>query len=291
MKFSLAARLFTLSFLAACSSQTQQITQPSQTPSTATLPPHTVSRSDLAGGSRIQLDTNNASLNHDECSALIEAYIQEAGAKGQVVVQKPGSQKTWKGALLPFCVNNLDGKGTAFNDFYFLPETTAAKPSPTLSSEVKPINVQLKITATKVTPKKVLVNGLTNLPDGFVFTVSACRYHIEKSDNKKHCFERANPLEQYPSVSKGKFATTFIVPTMLELKASLNNYASDIQELSLTQSQINNFVTIEIVGTPRKQDDKILGLLGGKDAPALRGKQVETTHGFNVVSFRSNVKM
>lgn len=291
MKFFLAAGLFTLSFLTACSSQNQQISEPSQTPSAATLPPHTVSKSDLAGGSRIQIDTNNPNLNHDECSALIEAYINEAGAKGQVVVQKPGSQTTWKGALLPFCVNNIDGKGTAFNDYYFQPETTEVKPSPSLSSEVKPINVQLNVTATRVNPKKVLVNGLTNLPDGFIFTVSACRYHIEKSDNEEHCFEKTNPVDQDPSVSKGKFAATFVVPTTSELKTSLNKYATDIQELSLTQSKINNFVTIEITGTPRKQNDKILDLLGGKDAPALKGKHVENSYGFNVVSFRTTVKM
>lgn len=94
---------------------------PSPTPSSAvsTLPPHQMSETSLGNGKRIQIDAKNPQLSHDECSRLAEKYATAAGQGGQVVVQKPNPSAPWNGKLLPFCIDNLDGKGVSFNDFYF----------------------------------------------------------------------------------------------------------------------------------------------------------------------------
>jgi hypothetical protein len=91
----------------------------SPSPSVVALPPHRVSETPLGNGKRIQVDTNNPQLTHDECSRLAANYSPTAGQGGQIVIQKPNPDAPWNGKLLPFCVDNLDGKGVFFNDFYF----------------------------------------------------------------------------------------------------------------------------------------------------------------------------
>src|SRR5436190_23041567 len=105
--------------LSSCTGETAKTAEPAPTPvPSVSLAPHTVSSSSLVNGNRVQIDTQNPGLTHEACSALIDHYLEEAGQKGQVVVQKPGG-KVWKGALLPCCVNHRDSKGTCFNDYYF----------------------------------------------------------------------------------------------------------------------------------------------------------------------------
>lgn len=92
---------------------------PTQSPEATALPPHTISESSLGSGKRIQVDSNDPQLSRDDCLKLANNYAPSAGQGGQVFVQKPNPKSPYNGKLLPFCVDNLDGQGVTFNDFYF----------------------------------------------------------------------------------------------------------------------------------------------------------------------------
>ncbi|WP_019498393.1 hypothetical protein [Pseudanabaena sp. PCC 6802] len=97
--------------------QSRQPNKPIPTISTPTaaLPPHQVIPSSLGSkGNRIQINVADANLTQTQCQLLVDAYINRALPNGQVSVHKPSS--SFQGKLLPWCVNNLDGKGTFFNN-------------------------------------------------------------------------------------------------------------------------------------------------------------------------------
>lgn len=84
------------------------------------LPPHVVAdNSSLApkNGRRIQLDSINADLTREQCIMLIDGYRKKAGPEGQVGVHKPS--KLLEGTMVPWCVENFDGRGVFFNDHMF----------------------------------------------------------------------------------------------------------------------------------------------------------------------------
>ncbi len=102
--------LFLLALLSACAQETSK----------ANLPEHrVVSNTDISTANmkrrRIEIHVRNPNLTKDECRALINAYKNEAGPEGQVSVRKPDNE----GQLLPWCVDNMDGRSIIFNDFYF----------------------------------------------------------------------------------------------------------------------------------------------------------------------------
>ena len=68
-------------------------------------------------GRRVQIDSSDADLTREECSALIEAYRDRAAPDGQISVHKPS--QILDGKLTPWCVENFDGKGVRFNDNMF----------------------------------------------------------------------------------------------------------------------------------------------------------------------------
>ena len=80
------------------------------------LPKHTIAdESPLMRGMRIQLNSNDKNLTKDQCIALVKAYSSRANYKGQVSVRKPSVMKELKGAIVPYCLDNFDGKGIIFN--------------------------------------------------------------------------------------------------------------------------------------------------------------------------------
>lgn len=86
---------------------------------TANLPGHIVVADEALPpkGRRIQLGTYSSTFTRDQCTALINAYRPRAAPRGQVSVVKPS--KLMHGALSPWCVDNLDGKGVAFIEDMF----------------------------------------------------------------------------------------------------------------------------------------------------------------------------
>jgi hypothetical protein len=94
-------------------------TQPTIAQAAAGLPPHTIDVTTLPNGKRIEVTTTNPNLTAAECTKIIEAYKSYALPVGQVNVQKPNPKPPYNGELLPYCVDNLDGKGIVFNDFFF----------------------------------------------------------------------------------------------------------------------------------------------------------------------------
>ena len=98
-----------LALLPACNSETSK----------PNLPQHTVgSNTSLApkDGRRITIHVSNTDLTKDECRTLISAYRDDAGPEGQVAVRKPDK----RGDLQPWCVDNMDGQGVSFNDYFFV---------------------------------------------------------------------------------------------------------------------------------------------------------------------------
>jgi hypothetical protein len=89
------------------------------------LPPHNVASRVSLGGNRerIQINTADPKLSNVDCEKLANHYKPQAG---QVSVHKPSLKlkklyptATEKEIMQPFCVNNLDEKGTFFNDYFF----------------------------------------------------------------------------------------------------------------------------------------------------------------------------
>lgn len=174
------------------------------------------------------------------------------------------------------------------------PVAVSPSPSPSVlpSPAPQPINVTLQVRAAKQGTSQVVVQGQTNLPDGFVMTIGACRYHLEQKDNKRHCLTTANPEDQKVPVSQGKFNATFTVPSSTKLKSELTVFARNFQEPGLVNSKIENSVEVSIVGTPFVQSPEILEKIGGQSAKGLQGRYTEqASDKFRVVTFKTRVRM
>ena len=90
------------------------------TQSSEKLPPHNVTSTNnnsSQNGDRVQVNTTNPQLSHEDCVKLANKYRPNRGTfyVGQVSVHKPDR----RGELRPFCVDNLDGKSVIFNDDLF----------------------------------------------------------------------------------------------------------------------------------------------------------------------------
>jgi len=84
------------------------------------LPPHQVaSNTSLAPkkGRRIEIHVRDSNLTKEQCKALIANYRSQAAPDGQVSVHKPST--LLGGELLPWCVENFDGRSVTFNDTLF----------------------------------------------------------------------------------------------------------------------------------------------------------------------------
>jgi hypothetical protein len=116
--------------LPACATQPSESIQSSvsqgssgQAVSDKPLPPHEVARDgqiSLVGEPmrrRIEIHVSDPGLSKDDCIRLIAAYRQRAGEGGQVSVRKPAPD----GSMLPWGVDNMDGRGVTFNDASFAP--------------------------------------------------------------------------------------------------------------------------------------------------------------------------
>lgn len=151
----------------------------------------------------------------------------------------------------------------------------------------QPIDVQMEVQAT---PKgnSLIVNGQTNLPDGFRLSLSTCRYHIEPDG--EHCLGTIPQGDQTVTVSGGKFSATLFPATAEQVKAGLVAFEQDFQQPGLSASQINNFVTLSITGTPVSQSSAILALIGGDSGNLLQGKHT-TGENRRVVSYGAKIQM
>ena len=105
----------------------QQTASPSKTvasePKAASkddLPDHKiVSNTSLApkNGRRIEIHVLDEGLSKSDAANIVEYYRSSAGLEGQVSVHKPS--KMMGGTMQPWAVDNLDGSGIMFNDYYF----------------------------------------------------------------------------------------------------------------------------------------------------------------------------
>lgn len=82
------------------------------------LPEHVVEKSSLGPrmGDRVQINVVGEATKA-QCLALIEEYRSDGAPDGQVVVTKRSAKLNYRKA--PWCIENFDGAGVNFNDFYF----------------------------------------------------------------------------------------------------------------------------------------------------------------------------
>jgi len=81
------------------------------------LPDHTVDRQPLYdNNARVTVRVRN-DISRAECERLIDEYRSIAGPTGQVAVRKPSAKL--EGQILPWCVDNQDGRGITFNTDWF----------------------------------------------------------------------------------------------------------------------------------------------------------------------------
>jgi hypothetical protein len=174
-------------------------------------------------------------------------------------------------------------------------ETATSSPISTSSSGVtakEGLPVTLTTKGSPVGTNGLAINGETNLPEDFILTVRVCRYHFEKKDVQKHCLgiNNINPSEQLVPVKNGKFSVRFTVPTIDELRNALTALEDGLGEPGLGQSPIDNYISIDISGDPRKQSEKIMDLLG-KKGEQLKGDLVENWTDVKAVSIEIKTNM
>lgn len=151
----------------------------------------------------------------------------------------------------------------------------------------QPIDVQMEVQAT---PKgnSLMINGQTNLPDGFQLFISTCRHHIEPDG--EHCLQTIAQGDQAVTVAGGMFSATLLPANVERVKAGLLEFERDFQEPGLSASRINDFVTLNISGTPTSQSNAILVLIGGASGDLLQGKH--TGGGaMRVISYGTKIQM
>jgi hypothetical protein len=140
----------------------------------------------------------------------------------------------------------------------------AESPKPSTSSIEQVRRVTLTAKATPVGTKDLVVSGETDLPEGFLLSIEAIRWHFEKKDMQKHylSLENVSPPPQLVEVKKGKFSAKFTVLTVEELRAALTSYYDSSDQPELGKSTIDNYISVDIFGDPRKQPAEIKKVIG-----------------------------
>ena len=144
---------------------------------------------------------------------------------------------------------------------------------------------------TQINGQKIIVSGETNLPDGFVVSVSGSRYHLEPDG--PHVMSTVHEdSDVKATVIEGRFQAEITVPTVQQVRQGLIDFGKLMQDPNLENSPINEHVDISIVGTPMAQDDSILQLIGGRDGLLLVGPTTEdSSAGFRVAKLNLQVKI
>jgi hypothetical protein len=140
----------------------------------------------------------------------------------------------------------------------------AESPKPSTSSISQVRRVTLNARATPVGTNDLVVSGETDLPEGFLLSIQAIRWHFEKEDMQKHylSFENITPPKQLVEVKNGKFSAKFTVLTVEELRAALTSYQDSFDQPKLGKSTIDNYISVDIFGDPRKQPAEIKKIIG-----------------------------
>lgn len=81
------------------------------------LPEHTVDRQPLYENNARVTVRVHTEIKRAECEALIDEYRSIAGPTGQVAVRKPSAKL--QDQVVPWCVDNQDGRGVFFNNAFF----------------------------------------------------------------------------------------------------------------------------------------------------------------------------
>ncbi|ALG67080.1 hypothetical protein [Beggiatoa leptomitoformis] len=84
----------------------------------SSLPKHKITTEHYRTGWKVQIDVNNKDITREQCLALLNAYRDQAGSEGQVVVRKP-STLFGDPVQQPWCIDMLDGQNVVFNDYFF----------------------------------------------------------------------------------------------------------------------------------------------------------------------------
>jgi len=155
-----------------------------------------------------------------------------------------------------------------------------------------PIVVDLQL-STVVDGATLTVNGTTNLPEGILITLSACRYHLDESDGLRRCIGtvRGNGSTQKVPVMDGAVQAVFTLPSQAEVTEGLAKFAVDFQMPGVENSPVEPFISVGATVTPRVQPAEMLYLMG-ENGELLQGSQsIDSGRGFRVVSVDIEVPM
>ncbi|MBW4656053.1 MAG: hypothetical protein KME20_23895 [Kaiparowitsia implicata GSE-PSE-MK54-09C] len=175
------------------------------------------------------------------------------------------------------------------HDSYATAQERVVAYQPNLEYAKQNTQVFLRATA-QIQGQTVIVSGETNLPNGFIMSVSGSRYHIEADG--PHEMSTVHPGNSAKvAVSNGRFQAEVIIPTIHQVKQGLVEFGQAIGDPGLANSPINQHADIYIVGTPMNQDDAILQLVGGKEGAYLVGPNVRESTAFRVADLNLKVEM
>jgi hypothetical protein len=140
----------------------------------------------------------------------------------------------------------------------------AESPKPSISSINQVRRVTLTAKATPVGTNDLVVSGETDLPEGFLLSIQTIRWHFEKEDMQKHylSLENISTPPQLVEVKNGKFSAKFTVITVEELRSALKSYYDSSDQPELGKSTIDNYISVNIFGDPRKQPAEIKKIIG-----------------------------
>lgn len=169
------------------------------------------------------------------------------------------------------------------------------------------IDVTLEVETTEPEPNQLRVGGKTNLPDGFVMQVSACRLLVSPAEASSAKFTRGicgagTYYEiQRVKVTEGSFITWFDVPTVEAARKIQLDYVEQSGDSQRSREFVPwEFVLVAVDGYPGLQPDDILPIIGGSEGHNLAGAHVHkhrnTAPGqdedpYNYVTWETNLKM
>ncbi|MGF1523050.1 MAG: hypothetical protein ACFBSF_12105 [Leptolyngbyaceae cyanobacterium] len=170
-----------------------------------------------------------------------------------------------------------------------------------------PLEVTLQVEATEPEPQQLRIAGRTNLPDGFVMRVSACRMLVAPEEAGSEKFTRGScgpdtyTEFQDVKVTEGRFIAWFEVPTVDAARQIQMDYLEQRGDNQWYREAVPwEFVKIEVSGYPKLQPDAVLQVIGGQEGRNLTGHRVRKHQNsfsdsneapYNYVTWRTNFKM
>lgn len=176
------------------------------------------------------------------------------------------------------------------NKEYSTPQPIVTQSVPAPSPVISPLVVTLEMRGA-VNGQLLTAKGTTNLPDGVVVSINACRYFIDGAGDRR-CLGmvKGQGLSQHTAVQNGTFQAVFDMPTQAEVSEGFAKLAAADNEPKFLKGSTEPFVTVNALVTPEFQEGAAAQLIGQK-GEMLQGPQSEEAYGLRIVSGGMKVPM